>query len=169
MLKRKFNVVFPEENNKTSKISKLEPKLVGPQSFTYKQVIEKLTNEGLNVNAKYENNNTLMHYTAEKGHLTTMKEILKRNGNVHDLNDEGHLPLFYALQNNHKSTTMMLFSYSGICSIILDNGILEMLKSKHIKNNSVQWLLEFLTAMNHYSKHIITTKMLKAHNIIITP
>lgn len=76
----------------------------------YSRFLDIISN-GVNVNEKILNHETLLHYASRNGYLDMVKKLLDYGANVDQITSfNGYTPLWMASQNNHLDVVMALLS-----------------------------------------------------------
>jgi ankyrin repeat protein len=63
--------------------------------------VTRLLGEGVDVNARANEDNTALHFAANNGHVDITKDLLDRDAKVDVINDSGETPLHWAVQKAH--------------------------------------------------------------------
>ena len=76
-------------------------------------MLELLLIDGMDVNARMKNGQTLLHWAALRGHLDAAGLLLRHRADLHVRDDFGKTPLQWAMEKGHQDIADLLLSHTG--------------------------------------------------------
>lgn len=88
----------------------LNPKwLLEAAKLGHFEMIKRLAHAGINVNAKYHDNDTALHFAAKRGHLEALEALLQNGADPNVINIHDESPLYLAAKKGHIAIVKKLF------------------------------------------------------------
>jgi len=103
------------------------------------KVVEKLLDQGVDVNAIYKNGMTALMAASQAGHIETVKLLLDKGANVNTMDNDGGTALMIACQEGHADMVKLLLDKGADVDVKdSDGGTALMIASQEGRTDSVK-------------------------------